>query len=202
MYIYGRENLAMVHVMIQSPYVTKIRRDVAMTFTTFIANSGGLLGLCIGFSFMSGIEIIFYFCYFCRFFKQKICRKTRNEVGSLQVQNSMAIKDSISSNENQNSDVEIRSNGNSDIDTAANDTVLINLVNTVKELEEAVKSINVEVNALREERDKYSMGSSYAIFGSWKKPRISKTMYHEDGKNPKNPRKIHIKCSKFSRDMD
>ena len=144
----------MVHVMIQSPYVTKIRRDVAMTFTTFIANSGGLLGLCIGFSFMSGIEIIFYFCYFCGFFKQKVCRKTINEVGSLQVQNSMAIKDSISSNENQNSDVEIRSNGNSDIDTAANDTVLINLVNTVKELEEAVKSINIELNALREERDK------------------------------------------------
>ena len=144
----------MVHVMIQSPYVTKIRRDVAMTFTTFIANSGGLLGLCIGFSFMSGIEIIFYFCHFCRFFKQNVCRKTINEVGSLQVQNSMAIKGSISSNENQNNEVETRSNGNSDIDTAANNTVLINLVNTVKELEEAVKSINVELNALREEKDK------------------------------------------------
>ena len=27
-------------------------------------------------------------------------------------------------------------------------------------------------------------------------------VYHEVGKNPKNPRKIHIKCSKFSRYED
>ena len=62
MYKYGRKNLALIHVMIQSPYSTKIKRDVAMTFTTYIANSGGLLGLCLGFSFMSGIEIIFFLC--------------------------------------------------------------------------------------------------------------------------------------------
>ena len=65
MYQYGRKNLALVHVMIQSPYVIKIKRDVAMTFTTYIANSGGLLGLCLGFSLMSGIEIIFCICWFC-----------------------------------------------------------------------------------------------------------------------------------------
>ena len=63
MYKYGRKNLALIHVMIQSPYFTKIKRDVAMTFTTYIANSGGLLGLCLGFSFMSGIEIIFCLCW-------------------------------------------------------------------------------------------------------------------------------------------
>ena len=71
MYKYGEKNLALIHVMIQSPYVTKIKRDVAMTFTTYIANSGGLLGLCLGFSFMSGIEIMFCFCWFCREFKKK-----------------------------------------------------------------------------------------------------------------------------------
>ena len=49
---YGKQNLALVHVMIQSPYVTKMKRDVAMTLTTYIANAGGLLGLCIGFSFI------------------------------------------------------------------------------------------------------------------------------------------------------
>ena len=79
MYQYGRKNLALVHVMIQSPYVIKIKRDVAMTFTTYIANSGGLLGLCLGFSLMSGIEIIFCICWFCgelkkkAFLKQKRC---------------------------------------------------------------------------------------------------------------------------------
>ena len=48
MHRYGRENLAMVNIFIQSPYVTKIRRDVAMTWTNYVANTGGLLGLCIG----------------------------------------------------------------------------------------------------------------------------------------------------------
>ena len=43
--------------MIQSPYVTKIKRDVAMTFTSYVANTGGLLGLCLGFSFISLVEI-------------------------------------------------------------------------------------------------------------------------------------------------
>ena len=33
-----------------------------MTFTSYVANAGGLLGLCLGFSFISGIEIIFWLC--------------------------------------------------------------------------------------------------------------------------------------------
>ena len=69
---YGRKNLAVVRVMIQSPYVTRVKRDVSMTFTTYVANSGGLLGLCVGFSFISGIELIFWFCCCCRVFKKKV----------------------------------------------------------------------------------------------------------------------------------
>ena len=69
MYQYGRENLALIHVMIQSPYVTKIKRDVAMKLTGFIANTGGLLGLCLGFSFISCIEFIFWCGCYC--FKSK-----------------------------------------------------------------------------------------------------------------------------------
>ena len=60
---YGKQNLALIHVMIQSPYTTKIKRDVAMTFTNYVANTGGLLGLCLGFSFISFIEIIFWCCF-------------------------------------------------------------------------------------------------------------------------------------------
>ena len=62
---YGEDNLAMVHVMIQSPYITKIKKDVAMSFLNYIANAGGLLSLGLGFSFISGIEIIFWLCCFC-----------------------------------------------------------------------------------------------------------------------------------------
>ena len=68
-FAYGRENLALVHLFIQQPYYTKVKRDVAMTLTSYIANSGGLLGLCLGFSFLSGIEIL-YWC--CRFTKAKV----------------------------------------------------------------------------------------------------------------------------------
>ena len=78
MYKYGRKNLALIQVMIQSPYFTKIKRDVEMTFTTYIANSGGLLGLCLGFSFMSGIEIIFVLCWlFSRFRKNITIKQNR-----------------------------------------------------------------------------------------------------------------------------
>ena len=66
LYQYGRKNLALIHIMVQSPYVTKIKRDVAMPFITFVANSGGLLGLCIGFSFISAIEILFWISCCCR----------------------------------------------------------------------------------------------------------------------------------------
>ena len=71
LYKYGRNNLALVHVMIQSPYVTKIKRDLEMTFTNFVANTGGLLGLCLGFSFISGIEILFWCCCFCQSYKKQ-----------------------------------------------------------------------------------------------------------------------------------
>ena len=70
LYQYGRQNLALIHVMVQSPYVTKIKRDVAMPFITFVANSGGLLGLCIGFSFISAIEILFWISCCCRSFSK------------------------------------------------------------------------------------------------------------------------------------
>ena len=72
---YGRQNLALIHVMVQSPYVTKIKRDVAMPFITFVANSGGLLGLCIGFSFISAVELLYWICCFCNIGIKKMCKK-------------------------------------------------------------------------------------------------------------------------------
>ena len=74
MYQYGRDNLALIHVSIQNPRVTKIKRDVEMTLISYIANTGGLLGLCLGFSFISGIEVIFW-CFCC-------CFKIKKKMGS------------------------------------------------------------------------------------------------------------------------
>ena len=62
---YSRENLAQIKVLFRSPYVQSIKRDLEMTFTGFVANTGGLLGLCMGFSFVSFFELL-YHCIFKR----------------------------------------------------------------------------------------------------------------------------------------
>ena len=61
---YGKRNLALVNVFFQSPYMTKMKRDLEMTLTDFIASTGGLLGLYLGFSFVSLFEI-FFWCFNC-----------------------------------------------------------------------------------------------------------------------------------------
>ena len=71
LYRYAHKNLALVRIMMQSPYITKIKRDVAITTTNYVANTGGLLGLCLGFSFISCIEIIFWCLCCCKEFKKK-----------------------------------------------------------------------------------------------------------------------------------
>ena len=40
--------------------------------------TGGLLGLCLGFSFISGIEIIYWLCCFCLGFT-KNCKENGNQ---------------------------------------------------------------------------------------------------------------------------
>ena len=53
MYEYGKENLALVHLVIQSPYVTKIKQDIAVTFTTYVANTGkDFLALLLNFFYL------------------------------------------------------------------------------------------------------------------------------------------------------
>ncbi len=45
----------------QDPYARRFLKDVKTTRTSYIANSGGILGLCMGFSLMSAAEVIFHF---------------------------------------------------------------------------------------------------------------------------------------------
>ena len=61
---YARDNLAVIKVFLKDPYYTSIKRDVAMTQVEFIANAGGLLGLCMGMSFVSMFEIVYHCCHF------------------------------------------------------------------------------------------------------------------------------------------
>ena len=57
---YARKNLVMFHVLIKDPYSQRYRRDEKIAITSFIANLGGLLGLWLGFSWISGAEIVFH----------------------------------------------------------------------------------------------------------------------------------------------
>ena len=60
MYQYMTENLIRVHIYINSPFVKQFVRAVDTTLISYIANIGGLMGLCMGFSFVSLAEIIYY----------------------------------------------------------------------------------------------------------------------------------------------
>jgi len=57
---YAKKNLAVVNVYIKEPVVTKIMRDQKIPVIAFVANTGGLLGLCMGFSLVSVFEIIYH----------------------------------------------------------------------------------------------------------------------------------------------
>ena len=44
----------------QDPYAKRFMKDEKVTKTAYIANSGGLLGLCMGFSLVSAAEILYH----------------------------------------------------------------------------------------------------------------------------------------------
>ena len=58
---YAKHNLAVVNVYIKDPVVTRILRDQKIPIIAFVANTGGLLGLCMGFSLVSLFEIVYHF---------------------------------------------------------------------------------------------------------------------------------------------
>ena len=78
---YGRKNLALFHVLIRDPYSQRYRRDEEIAITSFIGNLGGLLGLYLGFSWISGAEIIFYLTkgIFSLIFKRRRAEESKNK---------------------------------------------------------------------------------------------------------------------------
>ena len=59
---YARENLALVNIYIKPPVVTRITKDERIPVIWFVANCGGILGLCMGFSIVTVFEVLHYFC--------------------------------------------------------------------------------------------------------------------------------------------
>ena len=59
-FTYTRDNIVKIKVFFRDPYYTNIVKDVSMTMSSFIGNTGGLLGLCTGMSLVSFFEIFYY----------------------------------------------------------------------------------------------------------------------------------------------
>ena len=56
-YLYSRENLIKLRMYIKDPYVTRFMTQEKITQMSFVGKVGGSLGLFLGFSFISTIEI-------------------------------------------------------------------------------------------------------------------------------------------------
>jgi hypothetical protein len=61
MYQYTKENFVVLQVYISDSYYTLLKRDEQISAITFISNTGGLLGLCMGMSFISIFEMFYFF---------------------------------------------------------------------------------------------------------------------------------------------
>jgi hypothetical protein len=70
---YAKENLAIINIFIKESYTKRFQKTEKMSRISYIASSGGLLGLCMGFSFVSLAEIA-YHCFLCIVL---LCRKKR-----------------------------------------------------------------------------------------------------------------------------
>ena len=57
---YASDNLAMVKVFMREPFAEVLVRSVDVSIVDFISSVGGLLGLCMGFSFVTIAEVFFY----------------------------------------------------------------------------------------------------------------------------------------------
>ena len=59
---YDRD-IAFVTFYFEEPNIFEYFRQARMTTVNFISQVGGLMGLCLGFSFVSAIELFFWFTY-------------------------------------------------------------------------------------------------------------------------------------------
>ena len=50
---YAKDNLVMFNIFIKDPYAKRFMKDEKITKTAYIANSGGLLGICLLLTFLT-----------------------------------------------------------------------------------------------------------------------------------------------------
>merc|ERR1719483_478817 len=57
---YAKENIAIIKFFLRDPYYTQIARDVKTSRLQFLGTAGGLMGLCMGFSIVSIVELFYH----------------------------------------------------------------------------------------------------------------------------------------------
>ena len=65
-YQYAKKNMMILNVFINELTVTQILKDEKISTISFIANTGGLLGLCMGFSLITIFELIYHLILFVK----------------------------------------------------------------------------------------------------------------------------------------
>ena len=82
---YARKNLIKANVYIKDPYVAKYVTEEKITEISFVGGVGGILGLFLGFSFISAVEVFYVFVCKLTALKASQCierRSKRNRVTS------------------------------------------------------------------------------------------------------------------------
>ena len=67
---YSQDNLLQINVYISKPFATQYTTEIVTSHITMLSNMGGLLGLCMGFSVVSLLEI-FHLVVSATFLKKK-----------------------------------------------------------------------------------------------------------------------------------
>ena len=86
---YTKENIAKVNIFLKDPFVQKMVREEKISPITFVGTVGGLLGLFLGFSFMSCLEIVYMFCIWLfsngTKMNEKLEKSTKNSITPIQI---------------------------------------------------------------------------------------------------------------------
>lgn len=77
--LFIRKNVALVHIYVQESGFRSFTKGELIGFTEFLSNTGGLLGLFLGFSVLSLIEIVYFMSLRPYFVQKRLNTKLNNQ---------------------------------------------------------------------------------------------------------------------------
>ena len=77
---YARKNLIKIRVYIKDPYAAKYVTEEKITKMSFVGGVGGILGIFLGFSFISSVEVLFF--VFCKLFPHFATKQMHSRISN------------------------------------------------------------------------------------------------------------------------